>query len=116
MVARQGDRISLQPELESATRVSKRGTIVHHQLEGATIKEVDVRRVSTGAGSGGVLVSRVKRGSVAWRHGVRENDLIVSANRKPVINLPSLKAAIDGKDVLMLNIVRDSGALFLLLQ
>ncbi len=114
-VARQGNRLSLQPVLESATKASKRGTMIHHQLEGATFKERDTRQVSTNQ-EDGVLVSQVKSGSVAWEHGVRENDLIVSANRKSVNDLASLRAAIEGKDVLMLNIVRGNGALFLLLQ
>lgn len=114
-IARQGERLSLQPVLESASKAAKLGTMIHHQLEGATFKELGTRKVSTSQEEG-VLVSQVKRGSVAWDHGVRENDLIVSANRKSVHDLSSLRSAIDGKDVLMLNIVRGNGALFLLLQ
>ena len=64
----------------------------------------------------GVLVSQVHRGSVAWEHGVRANDIIVSANRKSVNSINSLRKAIEGKEVLMLNIVRGSGSMFLLLQ
>jgi len=115
MVARQGNRLSLQPVLESSTLASKKGTMIHHQLEGATLKEIDTRQVSTNL-EDGVLVSAVKKGSVAWNHGVRANDIIVSANRKSVRNLDTFREAINGQDVLMLNIVRGNGALFLLLQ
>jgi len=115
MVARQGTRLTLQPILESSTRASKKGTMIHHQLEGATFNEMDARQVSTNA-ENGVLVSAVKKGSVAWNHGVRANDIIVSANRKSVRDLDGFRQAINGHDVLMLNIVRGSGALFLLLQ
>ena len=115
LIARQGDRLNLQPVLESASRAAKLGTMIHHQLEGATFKELDTRKISTNQ-EDGVLVAQVKPGSVAWDHGVRENDLIVSANRKSVGDLSSLREAIDGKDVLMLNIVRGNGSLFLLLQ
>lgn len=114
-VARQGGKVQLQPILESSTRVSKKGTMIHHQLEGAVFKESDTRQVSTSANDG-VLVSRVHQGSVAWEHGVRANDVIVSANRKSVSNIDSLRKAIEGKDVLMLNILRGNGSMFLLLQ
>lgn len=114
-VAREGGTVQLQPVLESSTRVSKKGTMIHHQLEGAVFKEGDARQVSTNA-EDGVLVSQVRQGSVAWEHGVRANDIIVSANRKSVENIDSLRKAIEGKEVLMLNIVRGNGSMFLLLQ
>jgi len=84
-VARQGGKVQLQPILESSTRVSKKGTMIHHQLEGAVFKESDTRKVSTSA-------------------------------RKSVSNIDSLRKAIEGKDVLMLNILRGNGSMFLLLQ
>lgn len=114
-VARQGERLSLKPILESSTRASKIGTMVHHQLEGATLDNMAARQVSTGTGEG-VLVREVRKGSVAWEHGVRPNDIIVSANRKSVHDLESFRKAIEGREVLMLNILRGNGALFLLLQ
>ena len=114
-VAREGGKVVLRPVLESSTRVSKKGNMLHHQLEGATFKQGDARQVSTSA-EGGVLVSQVRQGSVAWEHGVRANDIIVSANRKSVTDISSLRKAIDGKEVLMLNIVRGNGSMFLLLQ
>lgn len=114
-VARQGERLTLAPVLESSTRASKIGTMIHHQLEGATLDNMGARQVSTGAGEG-VLVREVRKGSVAWEHGVRPNDIIVSANRKAVRDLDSFRKAIEGREVLMLNILRGNGALFLLLQ
>jgi serine protease Do/serine protease DegQ len=114
-VVRAGETVQLTPVLESSSRVSKMGTMVHHQLEGATFKNTDTQQVSTNVDDG-VLVSQVEPGSVAWKHGVRENDLIVSANRRAVRDLGSFKEAIRGKEVLMLNIVRGNGSLFLLLQ
>ncbi len=114
-VVREGGKVELQPILESSTRVSRKGNMIHHQLEGAIFKEGDTRQVSTNA-EDGVVVSRVQQGSVAWDHGVRANDVIVSANRKSVNNIESLRKAIEGKEVLMLNIVRGNGSMFLLLQ
>ena len=114
-VMRQGERLMLNPILESSTRASRKGTMIHHQLEGATFNNVDTRQVSTNVEEG-VLVSKVQKGSIAWEHGVRPDDIIVSANRKTVRNLDTFRQAIAGQDVLMLNIVRGNGALFLLLQ
>jgi serine protease Do/serine protease DegQ len=114
-IVREGGVVQLQPILESSTRASKKGTMIHHQLEGAVFKGSDARRVSTNVEEG-VLVSQVREGSVAWEHGVRANDVIVSANRKSVSNIETLRNAIDGKEVLMLNIVRGNGSMFLLLQ
>lgn len=114
-VARQGERVTLSPVLESSTKPTKLGSIVHHQLDGATFGNIDARQVSTNVGEG-VLVRSVDRGSVAWEHGVRPNDVIVAANRKPVRDMESFRKAIQGKEVLMLNVVRGNGALFLLLQ
>jgi serine protease Do/serine protease DegQ len=112
---RQGESMTLPVFLESSSKISSTGSMVHHRLQGATFKELDTRQVSTNAAQG-VLVESVKQGSVAWTQGVRPNDLIVSANRKSVNNMASFKRAIANHDVLMLNIVRGNGALFLLLQ
>ncbi|MFT6098487.1 MAG: serine protease Do/serine protease DegQ [Arenicella sp.] len=114
-VAREGGKVALRPVLESSTRVTNKGNMLHHQLDGATFKEGDMRQVSANVDDG-VLVSDVRQGSVAWEHGVRANDIIVSADRKSVTNLESLRKAIEGKEVLMLNIVRGNGSMFLLLQ
>lgn len=114
-VLREGKSIVLPVYLESSTKISSKGTMVHHRLEGATFKELDTQQVSTNSAQG-VLVTSVQKGSAAWMHGVRPNDLIVSANRKSVTNMNSFKQAIANHDVLMLNIVRGNGALFLLLQ
>ena len=81
-----------------------------------TVASNDNVQTPTLDNSSGVLVSEVKRGSVAWDHGMRESDLVVSANRAPVSDLDSFRNAISQKDVLMLNIMRDNKALFLLLK
>lgn len=114
-IVRRGARLRLQAVLESSSRANKKGTMIHQRLQGATFSNVDPRQVSSNVEEG-VVVSSVEKGSVAWDHGVRANDVIVSANRKSVRDLESFRKAITGKDVLMLNIVRGNGALFLLLQ
>jgi len=114
-VLRQGETINLSVLLESSSAISLVGTMMHNRLEGATFKDVGAQQVSTNVEQG-VLVTKVTNGSVAWNYGVRAGDIIVSANRKSVVNIESFRKAIANQDVLMLNIVRGSGALFLLLQ
>jgi len=115
LVLREGVEKSISALLESSAKPSRVGTMIHHQLDGATFNEVQVAQDGTDP-SNGVLATKVKKGSVAWNNGVRSNDLIISANRKQVTNLDDFRSAISNKDVLMLNIERGDGALFLLLK
>ena len=64
----------------------------------------------------GVVVLESEPGSAAWNAGLREGDVIVSANRQRVRTVDELRQAIRGSDALLLNIRRGSGALFLLLR
>jgi len=91
------------------------GKNLNPRLQGATFDELGNEQLN-GDLDGGVLVSEVEQGSAAWYHGVRAKDIIVSANRKAVKDLNSFRMAIAQQDVLLLNIVRGNGALFLLLQ
>ncbi len=115
-ILRKGEERLVSTVLQSSSRASKVGTLVHRQLEGATLNNVGVQQTNFDSSNGGVLVSNVVKGSVAWEHGVRPNDIITSVNRRPVSDLDSFHKAIANQDVLMLNIVRGSGAMFVLLQ
>ena len=54
--------------------------------------------------------------SAGWRAGVRPGDIIVSANKKLTPNMPALqKAAAENKKQLLLQILRDAGALYILI-
>ena len=113
-VLREGERLTLSPILEPPTRSAKVDSMIHYKLDGATFKEVSLAQ--GGSESEGVLATNVQEGSIAWNNGMRVNDLIISANRQEVSSLDELRAAINNKDVLILNIMRGNGALFLLLQ
>jgi len=122
-VLRDGKRYIIPALLESSSPIARKDSMIHYQLEGATFSERanTVARNDQGAiesieTNAGVMVSDVKRGSVAWDHGMREKDLVVSANRSPVRDLDSFRDAVSQKDVLMLNIMRENKALFLLLK
>lgn len=115
-ILRKGQQQEVITVLESLQRASKVGTLIHRQLDGATLANMDSQQSQTNVVDGGVLVREVVKGSVAWDHGVRQNDIITSVNRKPVSDLDSFRQAIADQDVLMLNIVRGNGAMFVLLQ
>jgi len=62
-------------------------------------------------------VLKVAPDSPAWDAGLRQGDVIRSVNRQPVRSVAELEAAVKkSSDGLLLNIQRDGGALFLLLQ
>ncbi len=115
-IMRDGQQQQINTVLESSSRASKIGTLIHRQLEGATLNDLSPQQTNLDVANGGVLVSKVVKGSTAWEHGVRANDIITSVNRKPVNDLDSFRKAIVNQKVLMLNIVRGNGAMFVLLQ
>jgi serine protease Do/serine protease DegQ len=114
-ILRNGERKLVSTRIGDLTVDSTVGKNLNPRLEGATFSELDDQQLSRNI-EGGVLVSNVVQGSPAWYNGVRPNDIIVSANRKSVADLDSFRLAIAKQDVLLLNIVRGNGALFLLLQ
>ena len=57
-----------------------------------------------------------EQGSPAWQAGLRKNDVITSANRKPVSDVNELRKLMTKDNKLLLNIRRGNSALFLYLQ
>ena len=125
-VLRVGDTLDLQVVRAGRPRIiqttigdisvdSSVGRNLNPRLEGASFSELSDDMLDSST-EGGVVVTAVEQGSPAWYHGMRPNDVIVSANRKMVKDLDSFRLAIAKQDVLLLNIVRGNGALYLLLQ
>jgi serine protease Do/serine protease DegQ len=114
-VMRDGDLVLLQTTIGGQVVDSSVGVNLNERLEGASFSELGEQQLGHGIDSG-VVVVNVQQGSPAWYHGLRANDVIVSANRKSISSLDALRMAVTKQDVLLLNIVRGNGALFLLLQ
>lgn len=65
----------------------------------------------------GVLVTKVKSGSSAWGAGLREQDIIVSVNKKKVTNISELKKAVTlKKNGILLNVRRGNAALYIIIH
>ncbi len=91
------------------------GEELHPRLAGATFAPVDdsSRGVS---GDAGIVVQALQPNSPAARAGLRQGDVILSVNRKPVTTMDEFSKQAQNKGQLLLHIRRGPGAMFLLLQ
>ncbi|MFW5427154.1 MAG: Do family serine endopeptidase [Methylophagaceae bacterium] len=89
------------------------GDNMNSRLKGASFIDLDDQQTIN---VGGVFVSTVEEGSSAWINELRPADIIVSVNRRAIRDLDNFKRATANQNVLLLNIIRGNGALFLLLQ
>jgi len=65
----------------------------------------------------GVEVTQIEPGSEADDSGLRVGDIIVSINRKAISNLDDMKKVVkESKDVLLMKLIRNGRALFLVIQ
>jgi Do/DeqQ family serine protease len=81
---------------------------IHKAFEGATLADAP--------DSGGALVKSVEPGSAAAQSGLRNNDVIVGANRGRVTNLQQLRERAKGNTVLVLEVRRGNGILIIPLR
>jgi Do/DeqQ family serine protease len=81
---------------------------IHKAFEGATLVDAP--------DGGGALVKSVEPGSAAAQSGLRNNDVIVGANRGRVTNLQQLRERAKGNSVLVLEVRRGNGILIIPLR
>jgi serine protease Do/serine protease DegQ len=113
-IVREGKGRTIRARVEEPELAAQAGDKLHPRLAGAVLANLAEETVQGRVQ--GVVVAEVTPASPALIAGLRQGDVIVQANRKPVADLDSLRAAIKGSDALLLNIQRRGGALFLLLQ
>jgi serine protease Do/serine protease DegQ len=110
-VIREGQQLTMKAVIRDAKDVSMKGTRINQRLAGATIEEKEKN------GKTYLAVTEVQEGSAAWNAHLREGDIILSVNRRPVSTLAELQQAIGDKDKqILLNIQRGRTALFVLIQ
>jgi serine protease Do/serine protease DegQ len=113
-IVRDGKKQTLTAQVTPSKEVQTNGT-VHPKLSGATFGDIEEGSPYFGRVEG-IMVYSVKRGSPAWRAGLRSEDVITSVNRQNVTTLESFKPLVHNADQLLLNIVRGRQAMFLLLK
>lgn len=113
-ILRDGKHKTLKAVVEEPELISMLGDKLHPRLTGAVLANLTEETVRGRVQ--GVVVAEVAPGSPAMAAGLRKGDVITQANRKPVSDLDSLRAAVKGNDALLMNIQRRGGALFLLLK
>jgi len=92
----------------NATTQATPAESIHKAFEGATLADAP--------DGGGALVKSVEPGSAAAQSGLRNNDVIVGANRGRVTSLQQLKERAKGNAVLVLEVRRGNGILIIPLR
>ena len=87
------------------------------QLDGAIFRNIEPGMPEYGHAEG-VLVAQCDQGSTAFRHGLREGDVVTAINREKVHSIEELKAALNKvKDgVITMNVMREGSMIFLVIQ
>lgn len=97
------------------TRSSGQSEEGHPRLAGATFGDIEPDSPNYGEIRGAMIYS-VRPNSPAWQSGLRGGDIITSVNRRPVVDLESFKSQVRGKKELLLNVVRNDRAMFIVLR
>jgi serine protease Do/serine protease DegQ len=114
-VLRNGTEKTLRAAIEAPQLEEVAGKTLHSRLAGANFSTIQEGMKQFGR-SEGILVSAVEPGSSAWQSGLREGDIIVSANRQTVQSLEALREAVHGKRQLLINLQRGNSAMFILIR
>lgn len=85
------------------------GTEIHPGLDGAQF----ATWTTSGGNEGGVEVTEVVPGSPAAQRGIRQGDVILQVNRRPVRNVRQFRELAAGNRILFLLVQRDDRALML---
>ena len=64
-----------------------------------------------------IMVKEIDENSLSWRQGLRQDDIVVSINRKPVRDFESARRAItDDENPILLHILREGHRLFIAIR
>ncbi|MDX1517964.1 MAG: PDZ domain-containing protein, partial [Woeseiaceae bacterium] len=113
---RDGRRRSVEAEIGKAQAQALAGGQSVPKLAGAEFRNLDRDHPQYGSVDG-VLVAQVDQGSPAWRNGLRNGDIILAVNRRPVASVEALSTALqDAGPAVALHILRGNARLFLVIQ
>ena len=110
-VIRDGRKKTMTATIRDAKEQVMAGSKINARLAGATIEESEKN------GKTFLHVTEVEKGSPAWNAHLREGDIILSVNRKPVNTMSEFQQVVGNQDKqILLNIQRGRSALFVLIQ
>lgn len=109
-LVREGKRKTVKATIGKPQRVQLAGDLLHRRLKDTFLATSQKDQIE------GVLFTKIKKNSYAWRSGLRQGDIIISANRYRVRNLEQLKQVINPRNALLINIQRELEAFFLVLK
>ncbi len=87
--------------------------VISFDILGFSVKKADSRTMKERESTSNVLVSGVKNYSEAWNRGLRENDIILEADKKPIATISDFEKVVKSKkagDALMLRVKGPQGS------
>jgi len=115
-VLRGNRKLTIKAEIADPEPNKIKGKQFDTRLEGTTFSRI-VEGSPLYKQIEGILVVEAAQNSLAWHAGLRKGDIIVSANRRTVTDFTSLSEALaPSRRGILLNVVRGSSALFILIQ
>lgn len=106
---RNGKNKELTVKIGEPQTQQKRSTKIHSLLQGVQLEN--------NPSGNGVIITGLAENSSAMFSGLRTGDIIIAANKHPVSDLNSFSQALKENDnAILLQITRDGGALFLVIQ
>jgi serine protease Do/serine protease DegQ len=112
-VLRDGKSLTIKAKIEATPEDSTLGEDINLHLSGTVLGNYLEKDSNQ---SLAVEITSIKRGSNAFLSGLRQGDLIVSANRQRVKNIKQLQAIVNKNGALLLRIQRDNDLFFLVFR
>jgi serine protease DegQ len=107
-ILRNGKALKLNFTLVSLASQAVDGAKIDARLAGAKLADLSSAARARAGGSGGVLISEVKPGTLAAQYGLQKNDLIAGINRYQINSLAELTQILKGgRGRITLTIYRD---------
>jgi Do/DeqQ family serine protease len=113
---RGNSRKTVRVQVSEVAPKSVEGDVTVPRLGGAVVQNIEPDMPMYGLVQG-VLVSDVYFGSTAWRHELKQGDIITAVNRRNVQTVEELAEALENAGpIIVLNIRREDSTLFIVIQ